>query len=619
MTTQALSTKKHLFSDKKSDIYPEKTGSAYIIPSDFPDPDVIRVDDTYYLISTTMHMTPGAVILRSYNLLDWEFCSYVFDELDGTDGQKLADDKGIYGRGMWAACLRHHADKFWVSFVANDTHKSYLYTADEITGPWKRQPIDGFYHDMSVLFDDDGRAWIASGNREIFLTEMKADLSGPVPGGFNDIIVREPDGYEGLGHEGSHLYKIGGKYYLFTIDWPRGKPRTENCFTADCITGPWKGCSVLSSEFDGCQAADESLPAREAAHARLHDRCNNSDRPAKAGVAQGGIVDTPDGRWYAIVFQDHGALGRIPVLVNVRFEDGWPVFGEASPADKTGTAIQDGPVLQDTSTDKAGSSEKTSSAFKTIGPLKIWEPWRTPAPLVTVPDLRPGYQYAPLYGNAFTAPYWQWNHIHDARLVSLTESTFSITTDKLVRNPVQASNTLTQRTWGYECAADVTLSAVGLNDGDVAGLMALEGEYAFIGIMKQYGKYKLVTARHQIPYESWTMGVHDDELPTFITQKLLSGPEADLRLEFSLYEGDEHVRMLFREPAESTDKSSAAKLNQDELSGKTEWRQLGKPAPLRFTLDQFVGVRTALFCYSTEKTGGTAYFRKFGLQIANIP
>lgn len=520
---------------------PEKTGSAYIIPSDFPDPDVIRVDDMYYLVSTTMHMTPGAVILRSYNLLDWEFCSYVFDELDGTDGQKLSDNKGIYGRGMWAACIRHHAGKFWVSFVANDTHKTYLYTADTITGPWKQQAVEGFYHDMSVLFDDDGRAWIVSGNREIFLTEMKTDLSGPLPGGFNDVIVREQDGYEGLGHEGSHLYKIDGRYYLFTIDWPRGKPRTENCFTADCITGPWKGGPVLSSEFGGWHA----------------------------GAAQGGIVDTPDGRWYAIVFQDHGALGRIPVLVNVRFENRCPVFD-----------------LQ---------------------------------PAVTVPDLRPGYRYRPLYGNAFTdsnglpAPYWQWNHIHDPHLVTLSEHTLSITTAKRACNPIQAENTLIQRTWGTSCAGNVCLSAADMNDGDIAGLMALEGEYAFIGIMKQYGRYRLVTARHQITYEPWAMGVHDDSLPQFITQKNLDGPEAELRLEFSLLEGNEHVRMFFRENTAAAGLTPSTDTVRNPAS--SEWRELGKSVPLRFTLDQFVGVRFALFCYAAETPGGTARFSNFRLEV----
>ena len=43
-----------------------------VLPLDYPDPDVIRVDDTYYMVSTTMHFMPGCVILRSYNLADWE-------------------------------------------------------------------------------------------------------------------------------------------------------------------------------------------------------------------------------------------------------------------------------------------------------------------------------------------------------------------------------------------------------------------------------------------------------------------------------------------------------------------------------------------------------------------
>ena len=46
-----------------------------IIPSDYPDVDVIRVEDTYYMVSTTMHFMPGAVILRSYDLGHWETIS----------------------------------------------------------------------------------------------------------------------------------------------------------------------------------------------------------------------------------------------------------------------------------------------------------------------------------------------------------------------------------------------------------------------------------------------------------------------------------------------------------------------------------------------------------------
>ena len=60
-----------------------------IIKMDYPDPDVIRVDDTYYMASTTMHFFPGCAILRSYDLEHWELLSYVYERLDSTKGQCL--------------------------------------------------------------------------------------------------------------------------------------------------------------------------------------------------------------------------------------------------------------------------------------------------------------------------------------------------------------------------------------------------------------------------------------------------------------------------------------------------------------------------------------------------
>ena len=60
-----------------------------VLPLDYPDPDVIRVDDTYYMVSTTMHFMPGCVILRSYNLADWEIYSYVYETLELTDQECL--------------------------------------------------------------------------------------------------------------------------------------------------------------------------------------------------------------------------------------------------------------------------------------------------------------------------------------------------------------------------------------------------------------------------------------------------------------------------------------------------------------------------------------------------
>ena len=52
--------------------------------ADAPDPDIIRVGDYYYLVTTTMHLFPGAPIMRSTDLVHWETVSYLFDKITDT-------------------------------------------------------------------------------------------------------------------------------------------------------------------------------------------------------------------------------------------------------------------------------------------------------------------------------------------------------------------------------------------------------------------------------------------------------------------------------------------------------------------------------------------------------
>jgi len=499
-----------------------KTASSNIIKSDYPDLDVIRVDDVYYMVSTTMHYMPGCVILRSYNLLDWEFCSYVYNELDGTAAQKLDDNKGIYGRGMWAASLRYNKGIFYVSFVCNDTQKTYLYTSSSIHGPWKKSQIPGFYHDMSVLFDDNGKVYIVSGNTDIHLTEMNSDLSDVKKGGVNKIIIQDNRDEVILGYEGSHIYKINGKYYIFFIHMLKNNMRSEACFVADNIEGPYKGGDVLNSDLGNWNS----------------------------GVAQGGIVQANDGRWYAILFQDHGVLGRIPVLVPVDFSKDLPVFGvNGKVPDK-----------------------------------------------VTVLDNNPEYKYDPLYGNLFTKddrllPFWQFNHTPDYNLISFTENSYSITTDKTVINITQAKNTLTQRTFEENCCGSVQLDARNINEGDFTGICAFEGEYAFIGITKKDGKFYLVTSSHKSKYGQWTMNVFDDDKPEILTKTEIENPEVHLKLDFDLTKEMQQVELMYKKD--------------------NSYVSVGTPAKLRYTLDHFVGARFGLFLYSTVTAGGKASFSNF--------
>lgn len=388
---------------------------------DYPDPDVIRVGDTYYMVSTTMHFFPGAGILRSHDLIHWEICSYIYDSLEHTTGEILEGEQTIYGHGMWAASLRYHAGRFYVAFIAHEWPKTFLFTADHIEGPWTKQYIEGIYHDCSLLFDDDGRVYIVYGNRDIHLTELKEDLSGPKEGGLDRIIVRDAPG-DFLGYEGSHIYRINEKYVLFLIhSRQREWYRTEACFITDSLDGVWAGGEVYYGDLDG-----------------LH-----------SGPAQGGIVDTPDGRWFAVVFQDRGAVGRIPVLIPVTWNRfGYPVFGEAA--------------------------NELSNACT-----------------------RPGWTPQPLYADDdFTSSalknVWQFNHEPREGCWETGSGAYMIRTDKLSRTLEFARNTLTQRTILPGCAAEVTVSAEGLRPGDVAGLCLLIGSYGLIGVERNADGYALV-------------------------------------------------------------------------------------------------------------------------------
>ena len=163
-------------------------------------------------------------------------------------------------------------------------------------GHGKKSSFSPSFHDNTLFFDDDGRVYLIYGNKKLTLVELNDDLSGVKPGGINQVIIENasvPSGNDsGLG-EGSQLFKVNGKYYLFNITWPRGGMRTVVIHRADKITGPWEG-----------RLAFQDL-----------------------GVAQGGLIDTPDGRWFAYLFRDYGSVGRIPYLVPVKWEDGWPVIG----------------------------------------------------------------------------------------------------------------------------------------------------------------------------------------------------------------------------------------------------------------------------------------------------
>ena len=246
--------------------------------------------------------------MKSKDLVNWQLIGYAYDTLASTNELTLTNGKSTYGRGSWASSLRYQNGLYYVTTFAQTTGKTYIYTTKDIEkGPWKATSFKPAYHDHILFFDDDGRVYMIYGAGKLRLIELNADLSGPKPGTIEQVLIENastPSGTGGgLPAEGSQLVKVKGKYYLFNITWPRGGMRTVVIHRADKITGPWEGKVGLQD----------------------------------LGVAQGGLIDTPDGKWYAYLFRDFGGVGRIPYLVPVTWEDAGPCWVSMAKSQKRST------------------------------------------------------------------------------------------------------------------------------------------------------------------------------------------------------------------------------------------------------------------------------------------
>src|SRR5678815_3964732 len=138
-----------------------QTAKNPIIFADVPDMSMVRVGNTYYMSSTTMHMSPGVPIMKSTDLVNWKLINYAYDTLVNNDAMNLENGKSTYGRGSWASCIRYHKGTYYVSTFAQTSGKTHIYTTKNIEkGPWKEFSFQPSYHDHSLFFDDDGRVYL---------------------------------------------------------------------------------------------------------------------------------------------------------------------------------------------------------------------------------------------------------------------------------------------------------------------------------------------------------------------------------------------------------------------------------------------------------------------------
>jgi beta-xylosidase len=259
-----------------------------IIYSDYPDPDVIRVDSAYYMVSTTMFIFPGVTILKSYDLVNWEYCSNAVQRMDFSPCYNL-DGCNRYAHGQWATSLKYHNGTYYLLFITLD-EGGVLCSAKKTEGPWEIKKLPRGFYDPGLFFDDDGKIYVAHGYSTINITELDTNFVAKS----NDAIVFTGDIRSGL--EGSHVYKKNGYYYLY------------------CTYGGGDGFQVALRSKSIYGPYEEKVVIRDNSY-------------LGTGLHQGALIETQTGEWWTIIFQDGGAFGRFPSLQPVTWQDDWPMVG----------------------------------------------------------------------------------------------------------------------------------------------------------------------------------------------------------------------------------------------------------------------------------------------------
>ncbi|MGD0140967.1 MAG: glycoside hydrolase 43 family protein [Tepidisphaeraceae bacterium] len=398
-----------------------------IIPADFSDLDAIRVGDDFYAISSTLHMSPGMVVLHSKDLVNWRIIGHVVADVSQISPEMNWDHMNRYGRGVWAGAIRYHDGKFWVYFATPD-EGIFMATSTGPAGPW--EPLHQVwktsgYDDTCPFWDDDGQGYLitthfardaANGlSYNIHLFKMSAD-------GKNLVMDSDRIVHQSRGSEANKLYKINGTYYHFFSE-VKAEGRVVMMNRSKSLAGPWE--------------------TRQLIHV---------NKSVDKEPNQGGLIQLAGGDWWFITHQGAGDWeGRAMVLLPVTWINGWPIIGKVG-EDGIGNMI-----------------------------------WRAKKPIAGGPAL--AMQTDDQFDGSILSPQWEWNHQPRADKWSLTERPGFVRLHafKPLRpdDLMHAGNTLTQRS--MRTGADqvtIKLDLSGMSDGQEAGLCHFARTSCTLGVMQ---------------------------------------------------------------------------------------------------------------------------------------
>lgn len=380
-----------------------------ILPADYSDPDVIRVGNKYYMVASDFHFV-GMQVLESEDLVNWRLASQVYDRFDLPGWEA----NNHYGGGAWAPSIRYHDGLFWVFFCTIDDGL-FMSNARDAHGPWS--PLHcvkkiAKWEDPCPFWDDDGQAYLGHSVHRagpIIIHKMTADGRELLDSG---VTV-----YRGPVAEGTKIMKRNGWYYLIIPEGGVGHG-WQTCLRSRSIYGPYERRVVLEQ---GTTAVN--------------------------GPHQGGLVDTPDGSWWFVHFQETSPLGRIVHLEPAWWEDDWLKVG----VDRDGNGIGE--------------------------PVDVWQKPNNlsgpvlPATTDEFDSCRLGLQ-------------WQWCHNPHDDYWSLAERYGWLTIKAEPADDLKtAHNMLTQKIMGYRGTATTTIDASAIGNAR-AGLLCIGKVFHGVGVSK---------------------------------------------------------------------------------------------------------------------------------------
>lgn len=443
-----------------------------VIPSDYSDPDVIRVGDDYYGIASTFCFSPGMIVIHSKDLVNWEIINHVVDDISflnpDLDGSAMKD----YYNGIWAGSLREHNGTYYCHFT---TPKGgwFVATADDLYGKWNvevmkdsngRELRGGGWDDVCPLWDDDGHAYIVASNfgkywfPHIFkMSQDGKQLLDAVADDNCDMAknIELIGGYVVKPYrtaEAGKLYKFGDTYYIYFSEVRNihgNNVRVPVMRRAKSIYGPYEE------------------------HLLMHSQGKDVDKEPN----QGAIVEAPDGKWWFVTHHGTGDFdGRVLSVVPVKWRDGWPEMGIDIDDDGVGEMVWE----MDKPINSAGKERmQTSDDFsgQTLGKQ------------------------------------WEFNHQPDDEKWTLTERPgfFRIYSSAMPGDFFSLPNVLTQRyvRWG-KGEVIVKMDISGMNMDQTGGIAFFNGgkDYTYLAFRRSADGYDVVYADKEAkqPEQSFTAG-----------------------------------------------------------------------------------------------------------------